>query len=266
MNLLQSNADFCHITVDKSSKKALVWHDADWSFGPEAHQHKMGQLIYVERGFQYLYTQDRSYLLPQNHCAWIPSNCYHHSTSPKEKVFLRTIFFEVNDQRDFYKDLQLFPAPQLLKEMILFTERYSCLTTEDPVETAFLEGLIMSLPDMVPANMPVSIPLPQQIKLTEVVQYLFDHMYQSINFKDLATHFGLSIRTLERNFQDELGLTPTAYLQLIRMIKAMELLTDGHENITEVAYSVGYNSLPTFSKTFKMLFGKSPKYYTFPNH
>ncbi|MCP1996243.1 AraC family transcriptional regulator [Flavobacterium sp. HSC-61S13] len=262
---MQSNPDFCHITVDKSSKNALVWHDANWTFGTEAHQHTKGQLIYVERGFQYLYTPNRSYLLPQNHCAWIPSNCSHHSRSPKEKVFLRTIFFEVNDPRDFYKELQLFPASQLLKEMILFTERYSCLTTADPVETAFLQGMLLSLPDMIPTTVPLSIPLSQQVKLTEVVQHLFDHMAQSINFKDLAIQHGFSIRTLERNFQEELGLTPTAYLQLIRMIKAMELLTDGHDNITEVAYSVGYNSLPTFSKTFKMLFGKSPKYYAYPN-
>ncbi|WP_430612830.1 helix-turn-helix domain-containing protein [Flavobacterium sp. JP2137] len=260
---LQSPPDFCHISVDKSTKKALVWHDSNWKFGDAPHQHQMGQLIYVESGFQYLYTPERSYLIPQHHCAWIPANCRHHSTSPKERVFLRTIFFQVNDERDFYKTLQLFPAPNVLREMILFTERYSCIQTEDEVESAFLQGLLLSLPQMVTTAAPLSVPVPQQPKLAEVVRTIVEQLDQPINFKALALRYGYSLRTLERSFQEELGLTPSSYLQMIRMIKAMELLTDGHHHIGEVAYSVGYQSVPTFSKTFKAMFGKSPKFYAY---
>ncbi|MBW3519117.1 AraC family transcriptional regulator [Flavobacterium sp. NKUCC04_CG] len=263
---MQVNPDFCHISVDKSTKDALVWHDSNWKFGQSAHQHKMGQLIYVQSGFQYLYTRERSYLLPQNHCVWIPSNCYHHSTSPKENVFLRTIFFVVNDPRDFYKEIQVFPAPTVLKEMILFTERYSRIETSDEIENAFLRGLFLSLPDMVESTIPLSIPITQEVKLRELLIYLFEHLDQTINFRKLAIEYGFSLRTLERNFQEELGLTPTSYLQMIRMIKAMELLTDGHKQIGEVAFQVGYNSLPTFSKTFKAVFGQSPKSYSYPHN
>ncbi len=260
---MQVNPDFCHISVDKSTKDALVWHDSNWKFSPEPHQHKKGQLIYVQHGFQYLYTKERSYLIPQNHCAWIPSNCYHHSTSPKENVFLRTIYFTVTDNQDFYRKLQIFPAPAVLKEMILFTERYSRIESTNEVESAFLKGIYMSLPEMVQNTIPLSIPITQDIKLSELISFLFENIDQSINFKELALQYGFSLRTLERNFQEELGLTPTSYLQMIRMVKAMELLTDGQENISEVAFQVGYNSVPTFSKTFKTIFGKSPKYYSY---
>jgi AraC-like DNA-binding protein len=42
------------------------------------------------------------------------------------------------------------------------------------------------------------------------------------------------------------------------MIKAKHLLQIANPNITEIAYSVGYSSLSSFSQSYKNYFGISP--------
>jgi AraC-like DNA-binding protein len=63
-----------------------------------------------------------------------------------------------------------------------------------------------------------------------------------------------------RIFQQVYGRTPRQYLQDIRVEKAKELLRKGYP-ATQVCYSVGYESLPTFSNIFKRGTGYSPSAY-----
>ncbi|WP_372367605.1 helix-turn-helix domain-containing protein [Candidatus Uabimicrobium sp. HlEnr_7] len=63
-----------------------------------------------------------------------------------------------------------------------------------------------------------------------------------------------------RIFQQIYGITPRQYLRDLRILKAKELLEKGL-SVTEVCYSIGYESLPTFSNTFKCATGYSPKNY-----
>ena len=44
----------------------------------------------------------------------------------------------------------------------------------------------------------------------------------------------------------------------MRIIKAVELLVKPGVNVSEVAYSVGYESVPTFSNNFKEIMGVRP--------
>lgn len=254
--------DFCYISVDTLEKDFLVWHEADWKFPLEMHRHQMGQLIYVEKGFQYLQTDTTQYLLPQHHCAWIPSNLEHKSASPLKDVFLRTLYFRTDISLDtFYNNVNIFMAPDVLREMILYTERFSKIWDISSSGKAFMNAIITSLPEMCKAALPLSIPVPKSEKLKKVVDHLNLNLLEVIDLQQVATDFAFSARTLQRLFKEEIGLTPASYLKMIRMIKAMELLSDKTESISSVAYKVGYTSVPTFSNTFKEMFGKAPYDY-----
>jgi AraC-like DNA-binding protein len=63
-----------------------------------------------------------------------------------------------------------------------------------------------------------------------------------------------------RQFKKIYGKTPHQYLISIRIEKAMELLRSD-KNITDVCYSVGFESLSSFSGLFKRIVGKSPSEY-----
>lgn len=63
-----------------------------------------------------------------------------------------------------------------------------------------------------------------------------------------------------RMFKRVYGVTPRSCLREVRIMKAKEHLKAG-QSITETCFNVGYESLATFSSTFKKCTGYSPKEY-----
>lgn len=77
----------------------------------------------------------------------------------------------------------------------------------------------------------------------------------------LARQVGLDDCKLKWGFRQLFGTTVFGYLREYRMERARHLLATAQMNVTEVAYTVGYNSLPSFSKAFRKRFGSSPLAY-----
>ncbi len=63
-----------------------------------------------------------------------------------------------------------------------------------------------------------------------------------------------------RVFKQVYGVTPRNYLKDMRISKAKELLKQGN-SVTDTCMNVGYESLATFSATFKKSTSYSPKEY-----
>jgi AraC-like DNA-binding protein len=88
-----------------------------------------------------------------------------------------------------------------------------------------------------------------------------DKFYSAkIDSKEMAAAAFMSRFHYIRIFQQVYGRTPRRYLQDLRIEKAKELLRNG-EQVTQVCFCIGYESLPTFSKIFKRGTGYSPKAY-----
>ena len=64
-----------------------------------------------------------------------------------------------------------------------------------------------------------------------------------------------------RQFRATFGETPHRYLQRRRVERAMELLRETDRPVTEICLDVGFNSLGTFSRTFRDVVGESPSAY-----
>ena len=75
---------------------------------------------------------------------------------------------------------------------------------------------------------------------------------------DLARLVGLSHTKLNRGFRERYGATVFGYLRKIRLEQAKLLLEEQRFKVTDVAFTVGYNSLPSFSTAFSKHFGIKP--------
>jgi len=64
-------------------------------------------------------------------------------------------------------------------------------------------------------------------------------------------HFYRKIKALR-------GETPSLFLRTIRLKCAAELLRNKNDNVTQLAYSVGFASLSYFNKSFKEQLGVTP--------
>jgi transcriptional regulator GlxA family with amidase domain len=64
-----------------------------------------------------------------------------------------------------------------------------------------------------------------------------------------------------RSFHTCFGETPHRYLQRRRVERAMFLLRETERSVTDVCFDVGFASLGTFSRTFRVIVGESPSGY-----
>ena len=71
---------------------------------------------------------------------------------------------------------------------------------------------------------------------------------------------GASLRTFERLFAEETGLSLAAWRRQSRMLASLSLLAEG-KSIGEIAHAVGYDSAAAFSTAFKQCFGVTPSAY-----
>lgn len=75
---------------------------------------------------------------------------------------------------------------------------------------------------------------------------------------ELAHDVGLSRSALAQRFSDLLGQAPMQYLAHWRLHAAARELRNSGKSLAEVAFAVGYDSEPAFSRAFKREFGLPP--------
>ena len=91
----------------------------------------------------------------------------------------------------------------------------------------------------------------------DVKRYMNENYEKDINLDDLASIQKVSKFHLIRIFKKYHGTTPHQYLINKRLIEAKLLLSKG-VSVTQACYSVGFESLHSFSTLFKSRLGSSP--------
>lgn len=77
----------------------------------------------------------------------------------------------------------------------------------------------------------------------------------------VADHFGISLSYLNRYFKEKMEISPTAYIDQQRLMKAARLIGDTELQIKEIVTRVGYVDVNNFIRKFKKTYGKTPLQY-----
>lgn len=96
---------------------------------------------------------------------------------------------------------------------------------------------------------------------------LADRRYaEQIGVDDLARAAGLSRAHFSREFRRTFGETPHAYLLTRRLERAAALLRSTDHSVSDICFSVGLQSVGSFTTSFTRTYGLSPTAYraTFP--
>lgn len=97
--------------------------------------------------------------------------------------------------------------------------------------------------------------------VADTLNYIADHLAESLTVTALARRVHLSPSALSRAFRETTGRSPYQYLKEARLVRARELLVEGRHGSTDVAYIVGYISVSHFIKEFRNRFGATPGEY-----
>ncbi len=82
-----------------------------------------------------------------------------------------------------------------------------------------------------------------------------------IDLEAIARQANLSRYHFLRTFRRTYDETPHAYITRLRMARARELLIETELSVTDVCMTVGYESLGSFSSSFRRYVGHSPYNY-----
>ncbi|SNQ47740.1 DNA-binding domain-containing protein, AraC-type [Frankia canadensis] len=105
---------------------------------------------------------------------------------------------------------------------------------------------------------PCVVPAGRSPELRRALHITEQRLATDIRFEDVAREVGLVPRSLARRFEAETGLTWRAVLRRLRVLHAIEELTDSELSVTNIAFASGYTSLSAFNTAFRDLTGRTP--------
>lgn len=110
------------------------------------------------------------------------------------------------------------------------------------------------------AILPVSRPHTDS-SMRGLEEYLHANFQRDVPIEELAGIAGMSARTVIRRFKAATGCLPGAYLQMIRVAAARQMLENGAASVQQVGVSVGYEDTSFFRRVFKRYSGITPAAY-----
>lgn len=98
--------------------------------------------------------------------------------------------------------------------------------------------------------------------LNKAISYLYNNFKKPLTMEELASHACISSTHLSYLFKAYLGMSFKQVLLRLRIVKAMEILSDNpNRHVTQVCDDVGFCDLSFFVRKFKATVGLSPGAY-----
>ena len=91
--------------------------------------------------------------------------------------------------------------------------------------------------------------------------YIELHAGQELKLADLAKQVGYSEYYLSRKFKQEMGISVSAYIRLIRVERSKLMLSATNMPIHQIANRLHFASSSHFSDAFRETVGKTPQQY-----
>ncbi len=101
----------------------------------------------------------------------------------------------------------------------------------------------------------------KSLKLTLPVVNMICQAQGNIGIKRLESLTGYTIRTLQRSFQNDLGMTPKMFCRIIRCQSAIYKIHHNDIGFSDLAVDLGFSDQPHFLREFKHLVSATPLDY-----
>jgi AraC family transcriptional regulator len=96
-------------------------------------------------------------------------------------------------------------------------------------------------------------------KVSEVTNYIDNHLSDDLNVKLLSEQFGISFFHFHRILKAYLNEPIGSHINRARLETTVKLIRYSNEPLSDIAQKIGYNDCSAFSKAFSKEFGLSPQ-------
>jgi len=202
-------------------------------------------------------TGEGTWVVPTHRAVWIPAGIPHTITM-SGNVAMRTLYLRPRLARALSRGCCVVNISPLLKELIL----HACTFPALKKKVKSQQHLIAVIVDQLAAiqMVPLQLPNPSDPRALRIAQALLADPSDRRSLGMICKSTGAGKRTVERLFQEDVGMSFGKWRQQLRLITAMQLLADGRK-VTHAALEAGYSTPSAFISMFRKALGSTPSAY-----
>jgi AraC-like DNA-binding protein len=233
--------------VGRSTDYPAGWHI-------EPHAHAQHQLIYAVRGVMAVQAEAGRWVVPPTRAIWMQTGMTHEIRCIGE-VHMRSLLVAPKAAPKSMSQTQAVAISPLLRELIR-----AAMDVRQPYAPGTRDGRLMRLIlDELSALpvLPLYLQMPTDPRLLRISQALQQRPDDPSTMADWARRLAVDVKTVQRLFMKETGLTFGQWRQQARLLRGLERLASG-EKVIDVALALGYESPSAFASMFRKHFGQTP--------
>jgi AraC-like DNA-binding protein len=220
----------------------------------DVHDHQQAQVLFSTQGVLMVTTQQGCWIVPSNCALWIPAGIPHR-TRTLGAVSIRSVYIGERTIGHSSTDCVALAIPSLAKELIIAASQIDARQAPDRRNELVFSLLLEELSRAKTGS--VFLPLPQKGGLRDLCHRLVADKTLDWGLAECAAHLKVNIKTIQRWFASELGVTYGKWRKQARLLVALEELALGR-NILNVALDAGYSNPSAFTAMFRREFGVAP--------
>jgi len=221
------------------------------------HAHPRGQLIYASSGVMRVICGRDIWVVPPSQAVWVPPNQEHEVYFPGE-VALRNLFIDPTATAGLPEQCAVLKVSALLRELILKAVQIGEEYEPESAGWRLMQVLLDELRQAEPT--PLHLPMARDERVMRVIEALLKEPGDNRDLDQWGKVAGASGRTLARLFVSETGLTFGTWRKRLLLQEAVKRLDQGQQ-VTRIAFDLGYRSLSAFIEMFRKELGTSPGQY-----
>ena len=236
------------------------------------HWHDRMEIIYLHSGEVKVGYEDNVTTLRSGEMYIVPPRIPHSGICMSEEALWDVLMFDI---RSFYNSVPLsartltpiFEGKTKFKMILKDTETAECyqkimsLSNKNSFESI---ACIYRLIDLLLKHAVIETgeSAKSSRSIEEALEFIKENLDKELTTKMLSKKFGYCEEHFCRLFKEITKVTPTCYIKINRLNKAVNLLSTTKLSISEISSLCGFNEPNYFTRCFKAHFGKSPTEYT----
>src|SRR5258708_22446017 len=168
-----------------------------------------------------------TYVVPAKHFFWMPAGIQHDLRIGNQSTIFRSLFFYTWDdaKAPFYSKMGIYPADELLIQMIHYSERWDEQHVRKSDENfEFLIALKNILPRFDNMSLPIILHTSDNERIKEITRYIEGNYGENLSLPEISKKFNFSERSFSRFFKEHLQMSFLQYVKTFIVIKSIELL------------------------------------------
>ncbi|MFE3598788.1 helix-turn-helix domain-containing protein [Streptomyces sp. NPDC059096] len=216
----------------------------------EPHAHPLHELVWVRGGTLTSRVEDRIFTVSEGHGLWMPAGVVHGGRTTAGVEFHDAFFAPDHTPFAFEEPTAIAMTP-VLESLLAHLAR----TDLDTAARARAESVVFDV--LQPSERQLALQLPGDARVDAIAEALMADPADCRSLEEWARELGISDRTVARAFRRATGLSFAQWRQVLRVHRALMLLSEGFD-VQTVSETLGYAQPSTFIAAFRRVMGTTP--------